>query len=92
MGFQLNARLGCRAREACACISSGTILVAATNPAVPPLPCLAVNAGKNKPGQQTVSGKPAFKLDQETEDFHRECLLTQHVLVHVHMWRIASGL
>jgi hypothetical protein len=33
----------------------------------------AVNAGKNKPGAaQTVSGKPAAKLEQETEDFHRE--------------------
>lgn len=34
---------------------------------------LAVNAGKNKPGQQTISGKPAAKLEQETEDFHRKC-------------------
>ncbi|KAG2449251.1 hypothetical protein HYH02_005996 [Chlamydomonas schloesseri] len=31
------------------------------------------NAGKNKPGAaQTVSGKPAAKLEQETEDFHHE--------------------
>ncbi|KAG2436302.1 hypothetical protein HXX76_006613 [Chlamydomonas incerta] len=30
------------------------------------------NAGKNKPGAQTVSGQPAAKLDQETEDFHHE--------------------
>lgn len=30
------------------------------------------NAGKNKVAQQTVSGKPAFKLEQETEDFHHE--------------------
>ncbi|GLC42269.1 multiprotein-bridging factor 1 [Pleodorina starrii] len=30
------------------------------------------NAGKNKPAQQTVSGKPAAKLEQETEDFHHE--------------------
>uniref|UniRef100_A0A7S0V6A5 HTH cro/C1-type domain-containing protein n=1 Tax=Polytomella parva TaxID=51329 RepID=A0A7S0V6A5_9CHLO len=27
------------------------------------------NAGKNKPAQQTVTGQPAYKLDQETETF-----------------------
>ena len=36
-----------------------------------PLPP-TVNAGKNKPAQQTITGKPASKLDEETEDFHRE--------------------
>lgn len=32
----------------------------------------AVNAGKNKPANQTITGQPAAKLDAETEDFHRK--------------------
>lgn len=38
--------------------------------------CNAVNAGGNKPtvggGATTSTGKSAAKLDNETEDFHRE--------------------
>jgi hypothetical protein len=39
-------------------------------------PLTAANAGTNKvgSGQQTTSGKPAYKLDEETEDFHRKLL------------------